>query len=158
MKEIVQCLCKEVNDLKTIGKSWPNRNKNNKSCCWTHGRAEGHKDDVVLDNRIGRSDRFCKELWWVQLVSSGICETLESNNIGFEAPLKYTHPYFHPLRVKPSTVPSDDLNIYHLLMVIHFQYVDLWKMCNFWVVAKEFLLMFASSLANWWTEFSCSKS
>ena len=76
MKEMVQCLCKEVSDLKNTKKGRPNRNKNNKSYCWTHGRtrnnghtsakcrnkAEGHKDEATLDNRMGGSDRFCEDL------------------------------------------------------------------------------------------------
>jgi len=58
MKEMVQCLYKEVSDLKDTKKGRPNLNKNNKSYCWTHGRtrnnghtsakcrnrAEGHKN------------------------------------------------------------------------------------------------------------------
>ena len=44
-------------------------------------------------------------------VKINIYEPLESNNDGFEAPFKRSHPNFHPLRVIHSTVPSDDLNI-----------------------------------------------
>ena len=46
-----------------------------------------------------------------RLVNIGICEPLDSKNDGFEAPFKCSHPYFHPLRAIPSTVPSDDLNM-----------------------------------------------
>jgi len=77
MKEMVECLCKEVRDLKDTKKGKPtNRNKYNKSYCWTHGRtrnnghtsakcrnqADGHKVEATLDNRMGGSDRFCDDL------------------------------------------------------------------------------------------------
>jgi len=76
MKEMVQCLCKEVSELKGTKKGNANRNKNNKSYCWTHGRtrnnghtsakcrnqADGHKVEATLDNRMGGSDRFCDDL------------------------------------------------------------------------------------------------
>ena len=45
------------------------------------------------------------------MIKIGICEPLHLNDDGFEALFECTHPYFHPLRAIPSTVPSDDPNI-----------------------------------------------
>ena len=45
------------------------------------------------------------------MIKIGICEPLQLNDDGFEAPFKCIHSYFHPLRAISSTVPSDDLNI-----------------------------------------------
>lgn len=78
MKTLVETLCKQVQELKT-GQSNPrrqNRNKNNKSYCWTHGRtrnnghtsktcrnqADGHESEATLDNKMGGSTRFCADV------------------------------------------------------------------------------------------------
>ena len=51
-------------------------NKNNKSYCWTHERTcnprhvslncrnkrDGHKDEAVLSNRMGGSDKYCVDM------------------------------------------------------------------------------------------------
>ena len=76
MKDLVQKLCQQVDDLKLQNRTRPNRNKNNKSYCWTHGRtrnnshtsktcrnkAKGHNDDATLENRLGGSNRYCEEI------------------------------------------------------------------------------------------------
>ena len=79
MKTLVENLCKEVGELKnsqSTRKRGGNRNKNDNSYCWTHGRtrnklhtsqtcrnkSDGHQDTASLDNRMGGSDRFCAEL------------------------------------------------------------------------------------------------
>lgn len=79
MKMLVEKLCKEVNELKTANNNnrrSGNRNKNDKSYCWTHGRtrnklhtsqtcrnkASGHKDEATLDSRMGGSDKWCTDM------------------------------------------------------------------------------------------------
>lgn len=78
MKQLVESLCKEVNNLKegSQRRRRPNRNANDKSYCWTHGRtrnklhtsktcrtrAEGHQNEATLDNRMGGSAMYCQEL------------------------------------------------------------------------------------------------
>ena len=78
MKNMVESLCKEVAAFKN---EQPRRrpgdcNRNDKSYCLTHGRtrnkmhtsatcrnkAEGHKDESTLDNKLGGSERFCQDL------------------------------------------------------------------------------------------------
>ena len=81
MKNLVTMLCQQVNDLQNAPaqktrKYRPNRNKNNKSYCWTHGRtrrndhtsatcrnkAEGNIDTATLEDRQSGSSRFCDEI------------------------------------------------------------------------------------------------
>ena len=80
MKTLVETLCKEVSNLKDARfnnrRKRNNRNKNDTSYCWTHRRtrnrmhtsetcrnkAEGHKDEAIVENRLGGSDRYCGDL------------------------------------------------------------------------------------------------
>jgi len=80
MKTLVESLCKEVSELKesrsTNSRKRINRNKNDTSYCWTHGRtrnrlhtsescrnkAEGHNSAATLTNKLGGSDRYCGDM------------------------------------------------------------------------------------------------
>jgi len=79
MKSMVETLCKQVEELQSSrsnNRPRANRNKNNKSYCWTHGRtcnnghtsqtcrnrAGGHQDTATLENQIGGSTRYCSDL------------------------------------------------------------------------------------------------
>ena len=79
MKQHVESIYNEVNKLKDNcqqRKRRPNRNKNDKSYCWTHGRtcnklhtnpicrnkADSHQDEATLNNRLGGSDRYCNNM------------------------------------------------------------------------------------------------
>ena len=80
MWTLVETLCKEVSDLKkqqpNNSRKCTNRNKNDTSYCWTHGRtrnrlhtsescrnkAEGHKSEATLENKLGGSERYCGDM------------------------------------------------------------------------------------------------
>ena len=69
------------------------------------------------------------------MIKIGICEPLQLNDDGFEAPFKCIHSYFHPLRAISSTVPPDDLNIspvdsYTFLVCRYMQNVQLLGCCG----------------------------
>ena len=77
MKALVENLRKQVEELKTVKSNprRPNRNKDNKSYGWMHGRsknnghtiktcrnkADGHESEATLENKMGGSTRFCAD-------------------------------------------------------------------------------------------------